>query len=173
MRYPPSLNSRDRRFDNNLTHPAIAAGRKACASPPAARAGFALLLRIVKEQPIKLWFEKPEARGAVRRLPVDSGAAARRGRPCERWWSWTGSNRRPPACKAGALPTELQPPHALVGLGGLEPPTPALSRRCSNQLSYRPLKPVSDNRRLVSAGPSRRGHLVDASLPPFASSDNR
>ena len=25
------------------------------------------------------------------------------------WWSWTGSNRRPPACKAGALPTELQP----------------------------------------------------------------
>ena len=24
------------------------------------------------------------------------------------WWSWTGSNRRPPACKAGALPTELQ-----------------------------------------------------------------
>lgn len=25
------------------------------------------------------------------------------------WWSWSGSNRRPPACKAGALPTELQP----------------------------------------------------------------
>ena len=25
------------------------------------------------------------------------------------WWSWTGSNRRPPACKAGALPIELQP----------------------------------------------------------------
>lgn len=24
-----------------------------------------------------------------------------------RWWSWTGSNRRPPACKAGALPAEL------------------------------------------------------------------
>jgi hypothetical protein len=32
---------------------------------------------------------------------------------CERaspdWWSQTGSNRRPPACKAGALPTELWP----------------------------------------------------------------
>jgi hypothetical protein len=27
---------------------------------------------------------------------------------------------------------------ALVGLVGLEPTTPALSRRCSNQLSYRP-----------------------------------
>ena len=25
------------------------------------------------------------------------------------WWSRTGSNRRPPACKAGALPTELRP----------------------------------------------------------------
>src|SRR4051812_43666142 len=28
----------------------------------------------------------------------------------ETWWTWPGSNRRPPACKAGALPTEL---HAL------------------------------------------------------------
>src|SRR6202051_728926 len=25
------------------------------------------------------------------------------------WWSQTGSNRRPPACKAGYLPTELWP----------------------------------------------------------------
>jgi hypothetical protein len=25
------------------------------------------------------------------------------------WWSRTVSNRRPPACKAGALPTELRP----------------------------------------------------------------
>ena len=28
---------------------------------------------------------------------------------------------------------------AVVGLGGLEPPTPRLSSVCSNQLSYRPL----------------------------------
>jgi hypothetical protein len=28
------------------------------------------------------------------------------------WWSWSGSNRRPPECKSGALPAELQP---LVG----------------------------------------------------------
>ena len=27
----------------------------------------------------------------------------------QRWWSQTESNRRPPACKAGALPTELWP----------------------------------------------------------------
>ena len=26
-----------------------------------------------------------------------------------RWWSLSGSNRRPPACKAGALPAELKP----------------------------------------------------------------
>ena len=25
------------------------------------------------------------------------------------WWSWWGSNPLPPACKAGALPVELQP----------------------------------------------------------------
>ena len=54
------------------------------------------------------------------------------------WWRMTGSNRRPPACKAGALPAELIPQFNLVGLVGLEPTTPALSRRCSNQLSYRP-----------------------------------
>jgi hypothetical protein len=35
-----------------------------------------------------------------RRLSQLSGAV---------WWSQTGSNRRPPACKAGALPTELWP----------------------------------------------------------------
>src|SRR2546427_2020964 len=52
----------------------------------------------------------------------------------------TGSNRRPPACKAGALPAELIPRDPrqpdigiLVGLVGLEPTTPALSRRCSNR----------------------------------------
>ena len=27
----------------------------------------------------------------------------------DEWWSRTGSNRRPPACKAGALPAELRP----------------------------------------------------------------
>jgi hypothetical protein len=73
------------------------------------------------------------------------------------WWSQTGSNRRPPACKAGALPAELWPQKlvlalgftpnlelltiplpSLVGLGGFEPPTSPLSGVRSNQLSYRP-----------------------------------
>ena len=70
------------------------------------------------------------------------------------WWSQAGSNRRPPACKAGALPAELWPhklirenliiiilsikQSKLVGLGGLELPTSPLSGVRSNQLSYRP-----------------------------------
>ena len=85
----------------------------------------------------------------------------------EGWWSQTESNRRPPACKAGALPTELWPlvggrppsprrrratfavrrlacqpkqplPQRLVGLGRFELPTSRLSSARSNQLSYRP-----------------------------------
>jgi hypothetical protein len=62
-----------------------------------------------------------------------------------KWWSWPGSNRRPPACKTGALPTELQPREGkplagkrMVGLSGLEPLTSRLSGGRSNQLSYRP-----------------------------------
>jgi hypothetical protein len=82
----------------------------------------------------------------------------------EGWWSQTGSNRRPPACKAGALPTELWPRQRtedggqkrfvrdstssdvrhltsvvrLVGLGRFELPTSRLSSARSNQLSYKP-----------------------------------
>ena len=67
------------------------------------------------------------------------------------WWSQTGSNRRPPACKAGALPTELWPPPVrrrrsvsanLVGLGRFELPTSRLSSARSNQLSYKPKEKV-------------------------------
>lgn len=87
----------------------------------------------------------------------------------------TGSNRRPPACKAGALPAELIPQSSrvttrlnqavvksLVGLEGLEPSTPALSRRCSNHLSYRPdldlrsQQPISVNTQLPVHALERR-----------------
>src|SRR5438552_12893627 len=66
----------------------------------------------------------------------------------EAWWSQTGSNRRPHACKARALPAELWPrnqktnaSHSIkvVGLGRLELPTSRLSSARSNQLSYKPL----------------------------------
>ena len=66
------------------------------------------------------------------------------------WWRLTESNRWPPACKAGALPTKLSPQliirsmylffcsQIVVGLTRLELVTPRLSSVCSNQLSYRP-----------------------------------
>ena len=59
------------------------------------------------------------------------------------WWSQAGSNRRPSACKADALPAELTPLaklllNKMVGRGGLEPPTSRLSGVRSNHLSYRP-----------------------------------
>ncbi len=40
------------------------------------------------------------------------------------WWSWSGSNRRPPECKSGALPAELQPLFARR----LSPPRDLVSR---------------------------------------------
>ena len=56
------------------------------------------------------------------------------------WWSQTGSNRRPHACKARALPTELWPQFQseVVGPGRLERPTSRLSGVRSNHLSYGP-----------------------------------
>ena len=36
----------------------------------------------------------------------------------DEWWSRTGSNRRPPACKAGALPAELRPLIPVERIGG-------------------------------------------------------
>jgi hypothetical protein len=50
------------------------------------------------------WLKLRRAIFAVRRLACQPGGLGREG-----WWSQTGSNRRPPACKAGALPAELWP----------------------------------------------------------------
>ena len=86
-----------------------------------------------------------------RDLPVPNPFALARvwcSRPClvGAWWRRTGSNRRPPACKAGALPTELRPHRTraagcwrqLVGPGRFELPTSRLSSARSHQLSYEP-----------------------------------
>jgi hypothetical protein len=104
--------------------------------------------------------ERPHRQTAKRRSPIKSslhdiiqnrqcaawtrckGFSWRTASASKGWWSRTGSNRRPPACKAGALPAELRPliisVEKMVGLGGLEPPTSRLSSARSNQLSYKP-----------------------------------
>ena len=65
-----------------------------------------------------------------------------------RQWRRPGSNRQPPACKAGALPIEL---HPHLGVRGFEPRTSALSELRSNQLSYTP-----SDETLKGFGPKRR-----------------
>ena len=45
------------------------------------------------------------------------------------WWSWSGSNRRPPECKSGALPAELQPLKCREpGAAANQPDLPVLRR---------------------------------------------
>ena len=46
----------------------------------------------------------------------------------------------------------------LVGLDGFEPSTPALSRRCSNQLSYRPGSGMLRACHICDCATDRRGH---------------
>ncbi len=61
------------------------------------------------------------------------------------WWVMTGSNRRPSACKADALPAELitqiythgyESNEKMADWTGLEPATPGVTGRYSNQLNY-------------------------------------
>ena len=57
------------------------------------------------------------------------------------WWSQAGSNRRPPACKAGALPAELWPLFTCLfcdlrrctirSLGHVHKYTPSLAPACA------------------------------------------
>ena len=92
-----------------------------------------------------------------------------------KWWSQSGSNRRPQACKASALPTELWPQRLarifinlrtneqgheqMVGREGVEPSTSRLSGVRSNHLSYRPPRsPCRPNGR-------RRREPAQAALP--------
>jgi hypothetical protein len=48
----------------------------------------------------------------------------------EGWWSQTGSNRRPHACKARALPTELWPPWECVVIDLVRPPEVSHKVKC-------------------------------------------
>ena len=97
------------------------------------------------------------------------------------WWSQTGSNRRPHACKARALPAELWPRTRrrmllpavrrmrsikVVGLGRLELPTSRLSSARSNQLSYKPLT----TRSVARAHRLDAGCIAQAQAPGACSS---
>jgi hypothetical protein len=61
--------------------------------------------------------------------------------------------------RTGALPVSLERRRknrcvsGMVGLTGLEPVTPALSRQCSNQLSYRPPRQNGGGKRVRTADP--------------------
>ena len=99
-------------------------------------------------------------------------------------WRQRDSNSRPPACKAGALPTELCPltgNYAIVGalfwlslsasgfhpmgLSGLEPPTSRLSGVRSNQLSYKPIRFLW---LLMDSGSHLLSHTVSSIVPSAA-----
>jgi hypothetical protein len=84
------------------------------------------------------WGRTPSPRPKPRRSGLHAWKCPRRAKRRWSWWSQSGSNRRPQACKASALPTELWPPPTVVGRGGVEPPTSRLSGVRSNHLSYRP-----------------------------------
>ena len=95
-----------------------------------------------------------------------------------RWWSQTGSNRRPHACKARALPTELWPPECRAGFGStvrqelvgpdrLELSTLRLSGVRSNHLSYGPLGGGCTR----PAGPGARWARDRARTPAAASGE--
>jgi hypothetical protein len=56
--------------------------------------------------PLQCQTIQPVAASASR---IETCSRIRRLRRIEVWWSQSGSNRRPPACKAGALPAELWP----------------------------------------------------------------
>ena len=56
--------------------------------------------------------------------------------------------------------------HLMVGLDGFEPSTPALSRRCSNQLSYRPCVTETRTR---NRGQIERGQEIVPWIPNITS----
>ena len=64
----------------------------------------------VYQKPIYNLKEQPPGKNS--NLPGETDDFQKRYRTfayAEEWWSRTGSNRRPEACKATALPTELRP----------------------------------------------------------------
>jgi hypothetical protein len=68
-----------------------------------------LTIKFSQDKKIAAKFDCQRTVNLYRNTPDPGGSRVRNVRLRVRWWSWPGSNRRPPACKTGALPTELQP----------------------------------------------------------------
>ena len=82
---------------------------------------------VIKDRRIRRSRARLCGAGAPRSVRFKSSRGGVRRKKSGTWWSWTGSNRRPQACKARALPAELQPPADPKGRasasGPLPPPT--------------------------------------------------
>lgn len=68
------------------------------------------------------------------------------------WWSQTGSNRRPHACKARALPAELWPRNQKTNARLISPPSPRLRHGTAAFVSKGLPGRSSEVRRLVGLG---------------------
>ena len=77
---------------------------------PAAKRVSSWMRKLQKPDPVATATRR-NSTPRLRAAPAEPGRAARA--VAGNWWSLTGSNRRHPACKAGALPAELRP-HFLV-----------------------------------------------------------
>ena len=156
---PPSCNGGSRRMNGGgLPHSEISGSKPVCGSPELIAACHVLLrLLVPSHQPSALGSliteNSPRRCGATQCYAVVKEPSLKLRTTKTQLWRWAGSNRRPPACKAGALPTELHPlvtsrrkaaltagasnsfAHwiltRVLGASGIEPLTPALSARCS------------------------------------------
>ena len=114
--------------------PSLPARSRRAAAPSRARrrprAGLGPFLSSASSSAVFLCLAAPAPRG---------GRRARCAVPMNDAWRMPASNRRPPACKAGALPAELIPPRATppgVVPPGFEPGASTLSVWRSDRLSY-------------------------------------
>ena len=147
MRYPSSPNSRkDGSIQSNPAHDL------------AVRSRALYFFRFVKEQPNP----DPKIRSKRGRLLPYSGENSKTGPPAvARLFGGAERDRTDDLLLAKQALSQLSYSPGgtrLVGLDGFEPSTPALSRRCSNRLSYRPTLIVKPLQRLANRRSVRASH---------------
>src|SRR5215468_1634240 len=89
--------------------------------------------RSIREQSRESTTKQPGKRQAALVLISGKTRIVHAGQPTT-WWRMTGSNRRPPACKAGALPAELIPRNINGDPYGTRTRVTAVKGRCLNRL---------------------------------------